>query len=133
MGKKPFILTRDNSYIGVLIDDLLTKELLEPYRMYTSRAEYRLVLRSDNADLRLSKAGRDIGLISKEQYKKVTEKKAGIISLISRLKSFTIIPGRGVNKALEETGTTQIESPLSAYDLLKKARNKNRRHSQEFY
>ena len=120
LGKKPFILTRDNSYIGVLIDDLLTKELLEPYRMYTSRAEYRLVLRSDNADLRLARAGHDIGLISKKQYRSVTEKRASIDELVSKLKSMTIRPGSKVKKALDEIGTRLTRSPVSAYGLLKR-------------
>ncbi len=88
--------------------------------MYTSRAEYRLVLRSDNADLRLARAGYDIGLISKKQYRSVTEKKAGITGLVARLKSTIIRPGSKVKKALEEIGTRFIGSPVSAYGLLKR-------------
>ena len=120
LGKKPLVLTRDNSYIGVLIDDLLTKELLEPYRMYTSRAEYRLVLRSDNADLRLSKVGHDMGLINKEQYKTVAVKKEGIAQMLSKLKSTIIKPGDGVKKVLKKIGSMPISSPVSAHGLLKR-------------
>ncbi|GAH73823.1 unnamed protein product, partial [marine sediment metagenome] len=92
MNEPPLILTRDNSYIGVLIDDLLTKDLMEPYRMYTSRAEYRLVLRSDNADIRLSKFGNDIGLITDEQYRRVVKREKEIDRLISKLKVSSLNP-----------------------------------------
>ncbi|GAG68349.1 unnamed protein product, partial [marine sediment metagenome] len=101
----PLILTRDNSYIGVLVDDLLTKDLIEPYRMYTSRAEYRLVLRSDNADIRLSKFGNDIGLITDEQYRRVVKREKEIDRLISKLKASSLNPDRGNNIILEKMGT----------------------------
>lgn len=116
----PLILTRDNSYIGVLIDDLLTKELIEPYRMYTSRAEYRLVLRSDNADIRLSKFGNDIGLITNEQYRRVVKREKEIDRLISKLKVSSLNPDRGNNIILEKMGTKPINTPLSIYKLLKR-------------
>jgi len=120
MNELPLILTRDNSYIGVLIDDLLTKDLIEPYRMYTSRAEYRLVLRSDNADIRLSKFGNDIGLITDEQYKRVVRREKEIDRLISKLKVSSLNPDRGNNIILEKMGTKPIDTPLSIYKLLKR-------------
>ncbi|MFZ3106449.1 MAG: tRNA uridine-5-carboxymethylaminomethyl(34) synthesis enzyme MnmG [Candidatus Hydromicrobium sp.] len=120
MNEQPLILTRDNSYIGVLIDDLITKDLMEPYRMYTSRAEYRLVLRSDNADIRLSKFGNDIGLITNEQYKSVVKREKEIDRLISKLKASSLNPDRGNNIILEKMGTKPIDTPLSIYKLLKR-------------
>jgi tRNA uridine 5-carboxymethylaminomethyl modification enzyme len=86
IGRKPVVLTRSSSYIGVLIDDLITKGTEEPYRMFTSRAEYRLILREDNADLRLLPLGYELGLISKEQYREFLDRQAKIESEISRLK-----------------------------------------------
>jgi tRNA uridine 5-carboxymethylaminomethyl modification enzyme len=120
MGRSPMVLTRDTSYIGVLIDDLLTKELIEPYRMYTSRAEYRLVLRSDNADIRLCGFGNDIGLITDGQYKKIIKKEEKIIKLVSRLKSAILNPDKVNNIMLEKIGTRSIDTPLSIYNLLKR-------------
>ncbi len=119
-SEPPLILTRDNSYIGVLVDDLLTKDLIEPYRMYTSRAEYRLVLRSDNADIRLSKFGNDIGLITDEQYRRVVKREKEIDRLISKLKASSLNPDRGNNIILEKMGTKPIYTPLSIYKLLKR-------------
>lgn len=120
MNEPPLILTRDNSYIGVLVDDLLTKDLMEPYRMYTSRAEYRLVLRSDNADIRLSKFGNDIGLITDEQYRRVVKREKEIDRLISKLKVSSLNPDRGNNIILGKMGTKPIYTPLSIYKLLKR-------------
>ncbi len=113
MSKPPLILTRDSSYIGVLIDDLLTKELIEPYRMYTSRAEYRLVLRSDNADIRLCRFGNNIGLITDKQYKTVIKREKEINILVSKLKATTLNPGKDTNIILEKMGTKSIGTPLS--------------------
>jgi len=120
LGKSPLILTRDNSYIGVLIDDLITKELIEPYRMYTSRAEYRLLLRSDNADLRLSKIGYDIGLISSNQYNKVIKKRKEIDKFIREFKHYTLAPDTTNNNILNKIGTSTIDSAISIYQLLKR-------------
>src|SRR3989304_9104914 len=120
MNKPPLILTRDSSYIGVLVDDLLTKELIEPYRMYTSRAEYRLVLRSDNADIRLCRFGNDIGLITDKQYKTVIKREKEINRLISKLKATTLNPVKDSNVILEKMGTKSIGTPLSIYKLLKR-------------
>jgi tRNA uridine 5-carboxymethylaminomethyl modification enzyme len=119
-GGKPLILTRDSSYVGVLIDDLITKELVEPYRVYTSRAEYRLILRSDNADIRLAKIGYDIGLVTANQYEKVKEREKEVDEIMARLKTRLLKPEKGNNMILKKIGTETIDKTLSLYKLLKR-------------
>ena len=118
-GKKSLVLGRNEAYIGVLIDDLVTKGTNEPYRIMTSRAEYRLVLRQDNADLRLTEIGYDIGLASEERYLRYLAKKENVAREADRLKKKTFAPGE-INDFLTGHGTTQVQSRISMADLLKR-------------
>ena len=117
-GKKPLILDRSESYIGVLIDDLVTKDNREPYRMMTSRAEYRLLLRQDNADLRLRKKGYEIGLISEEDYQSLIEKEQLIEKEIERLKNTTVGANREIQEFLESKGSTSLKTAATLAELI---------------
>ena len=119
-GKEPLILDRSESYIGVLIDDLVTKESFEPYRMMTSRAEYRLLLRQDNADIRLTKYGHDIGLISDERYERLQNKIKLIDEEIERVKGVNIGTNEQVQKLLLENGSTELLTGVTLAELIKR-------------
>ena len=119
-GKEPLILDRTQGYIGVLIDDIVTKGTNEPYRMMTSRAEYRLLLRQDNADLRLTEIGHEIGLISDERYKRFLSKKENIEKEVERLKKTVVKPTEKVNKILKKCGTSELNNGSKMAELIKR-------------
>ncbi|MGI6623288.1 MAG: tRNA uridine-5-carboxymethylaminomethyl(34) synthesis enzyme MnmG [Acetivibrionales bacterium] len=119
-NREPLILDRSQAYIGVLIDDLVTKGTNEPYRMMTSRAEYRLWLRQDNADVRLTPIGRKIGLVSDERYNKFLKKRNQVEGEIKRLKETILPPSDHINSFLERHGSARIVTGIKLYDLLKR-------------
>ena len=119
-GKEAVVLDRSQAYIGVLIDDLVTKETSEPYRMMTSRAEYRLLLRQDNADLRLTEIGHEIGLIDDKRYAAFTKKRQQIMDEIQRLESTMVGANSTIQKFLEDLGSTGLKTAASLAELIRR-------------
>lgn len=119
-GRDPMILDRSDAYIGVMIDDLITKGVKDPYRLLTSRAEYRLLLRNDNADLRLTDIGHHVGLVTTDRYRKFCQKRENIINELYRLRQIMARPNKGTNAKLIELGSTALVNKTSLFDLLKR-------------
>lgn len=117
---EPFILQRHEAYIGVLIDDLVTKGTSEPYRLLTSRAEYRLLLRHDNADIRLREYGYKVGLLSEEQYQLLIQKKEDINNCIELFKTYKVSPSKQLNEALEQINSSILNNGTTLFDLIKR-------------
>jgi tRNA uridine 5-carboxymethylaminomethyl modification enzyme len=119
-GEEPFIISRSEGYIGVLIDDLVTKGVTEPYRLLTSRAEYRLMLRQDNADLRLTERGYRIGLVTPERYKRFISKRKAIEAEIERLQSTMVVVSPEMNEILKTKGSSPVQGSTTLANLLKR-------------
>ncbi|WP_288480732.1 tRNA uridine-5-carboxymethylaminomethyl(34) synthesis enzyme MnmG [uncultured Clostridium sp.] len=120
-GEEPLILTRSDAYIGVLIDDLVTKGTNEPYRMMTSRSEYRLLLRQDNADFRLTEIGHKVGLVNEERYNRYLNRKANIENELERLKNLQVTNKTENNEFLESLGSAALKKPTRLYELIKRS------------
>ncbi|OHE21121.1 MAG: tRNA uridine-5-carboxymethylaminomethyl(34) synthesis enzyme MnmG, partial [Syntrophobacterales bacterium GWF2_56_9] len=120
-GRPPFFLDRSEAYMGVMVDDLVTRGVDEPYRMFTSRAEYRLILREDNATIRLMGKGRELGLITDEQHARLQEKVRQVESGIRRLTSVRIFPVEETNRTLAELNTSPLKNPVTLFQLLKRS------------
>jgi len=119
-GEDPFILKRSEAYIGIMVDDLVTKGVDEPYRMFTSRAEYRLILREDNADMRLGELGYKIGLLKEDDYSKFAKRKKAVAEELSRLENIKVVPNAKVNEILIRLGASPIKKPHNLKELLRR-------------